>query len=164
MSSPVRAPLWLAHHHEDQLHRCSLVGGVHVCRRCLWSYPACFVVLGLSVFGVHWPAGWDAALGWGLPLLAVVDFALENLGRVDYSVRRQAWFSLLAGVAFGRGTGRYVEHPGDRLFWSVALTYGTVMAVSAVWPRMRRRAAVQRETQQRNDAEWSALEQQFFGG
>lgn len=161
--SILRARMWLAHHHQDQLERCTVVGRTHVCRRCLWSYPATFLVLGLSVFGLHWPAGWDAALGWGLPLAGVLDMVLENLGRISYSARRQAWTSLAAGVAFGRGTGRYVEHPGDRLFWSVALTYGALTGLSAVIAHRRRQASVRRAEEARMDEQWAAVERELFG-
>ena len=34
------SPLWLTHHHDDQLDRCAVVAGHHVCRRCLWFWPA----------------------------------------------------------------------------------------------------------------------------
>ena len=30
---------WLSHHHADELDRCFKFGGVHVCARCLGTYP-----------------------------------------------------------------------------------------------------------------------------
>ena len=158
-----RAPLWLAHHHAHELNRCTVIGATHVCRRCLWSYPPAMLVLGLSLAGVHWPAGWDAALGWGLPLAGVADFIGENLGVVRYSARRQAWLSLVAGIAFGRGLGRYLDHPGDPLFWSVAITYGLAMGTALAWHRARTRAATQRREAAQSDADWAAIEARLTG-
>ena len=159
----LRAPLWLAHHHQDQLDRCALVGRTHVCRRCLWSYPACIAVLSLSLAGLHWPPAWDAVLGWGLPLAGVADFIGENIGVIRYSARRQAWLSLIAGIAFGRGLGRYLDNPGDGLFWTVAITYGAAMALAFAWHRARTRTAALRQELADSDASWAHIETQMFG-
>ena len=33
---------WLSHHHPDEYDRCYAVAGVHVCARCLGTYPVLF--------------------------------------------------------------------------------------------------------------------------
>jgi hypothetical protein len=122
-------PLWLSHHHPDQHDRCARVGRHRVCRRCLWFYPACFATAWLSLAGVHWPASWDPWLLWLLPVPVVAEWWGEHLGRLRYSARRQVALSLLAAPAVGRGLGRYLPHPGDRLFWAVVVAYAVVCLI-----------------------------------
>lgn len=124
-----RTPLWLSHHYPDDYDRCSLVGGRHVCRRCLWFYPACFAVTVASLAGAHWPVSWDVWLVWLLPVPVVVEWWAEHLGAVRYSPRRSVALSLIAAPAVGRGLSRYLRHPGDRLFWTVVISYAVICVV-----------------------------------
>jgi hypothetical protein len=136
--------LWLAHHHAHQTERCVTVRGRHVCRRCSVLYPAALAVLGLSLLGLHWPAGLDGILLWVLPAPAVAEFIGEHLGRVSHDARRLRWLTLLAAPALGRGFARYLEHPGDRLWWNVVATYvllGIASMVAAQWRHAEARAA-----------------------
>lgn len=132
-------PLWLSHHHDDQLDRCVVVGGHHVCRRCLWFWPAVFAVVALSLAGFRWPTAIDPVLLVLLPVPVVVEWWLEQLQVVAYSPTRQVMLSLLAAPAVGVGLARYLETPGDRLFWSVVGAYAVVCAVPALirWRRDR---------------------------
>jgi hypothetical protein len=146
-TSPAATPtgrLWLAHHHAHQTERCVTVRGRHVCRRCSVLYPAALVVLGLSLLGVHWPAGIDGILLWVLPAPAVAEFIGEHLGRVSHDAQRLRWLTLLAAPALGRGFARYLEHPGDRLWRNVVATYvllGIASMVAAQWRHAEARAA-----------------------
>lgn len=124
--------MWLSHHYPGDYHRCVRIGWRHVCRRCLWFYPACFAVTALSLVGVSWPAGADPVLLWLLPAPVVAEWWGEHLGRIRYSPRRQVLLSLLAAPAVGRGFARYLEAPGDRLFWSVVVAYAVICAAALV--------------------------------
>lgn len=135
--------MWLAHHYPDDYDRCSVVAGRHICRRCLWFYPACFTVAAASVAGFHLPVGTDVWLLWLLPVPVVVEWWGEHLGRLRYSPRRSIALSLLAAPAVGRGLGRYLVHPGDGLFWSVVVAYAIVCALPLLLGASRERHSAQ---------------------
>ena len=46
------SPLWLSHHPPHELDRCVVVGGRHVCRRCVLLWPLTFVAFALALAGV----------------------------------------------------------------------------------------------------------------
>jgi hypothetical protein len=121
--------MWLSHHWPEDYDRCVLVGRRHVCRRCLFFYPVCFAVMVASLAGVGWPRELDAWLVWLLPVPVVVEWWGEHLGWWRYAPTRQVALSLLAAPAVGRGLARYLEEPGDPLFWTVVVTYAVVCAV-----------------------------------
>lgn len=140
-SVPRSAPLWLSHHRDDQLDRCVSIAGRPVCRRCLVLYPVAFAVAGLSLAGVRWPSSLDPWLLVLLPLPAVVELCLEQVGRIAYRPARQIALTVPAGVALGRGFARYVADPGDLLFWAVALGYGGVCLAFIAWRWLDQHAA-----------------------
>ncbi|MCC6226897.1 MAG: hypothetical protein IT195_10900 [Microthrixaceae bacterium] len=127
-----RTPLWLSHHYPDDYDRCATVAGRHVCRRCLWFYPACFAVTVASLSGLHWPASIDAWMLWLLPVPVVAEWWGEHLGRIEYRPGRSVLFSLLAAPAVGRGLGRYLLDQSDTLFWSVVAAYAVICAIPMV--------------------------------
>ena len=133
------SPLWLSHHHDEQLDRCAVIAGHHVCRRCLWFWPAVFAFVALSIAGLRWPTAMDPLLLVLLPVPVVVEWWLEQLGAVNYSPVRQVLLSLLAAPAVGVGLARYLETPSDRLFWGVVAAYAVVCAIPALirWRRDR---------------------------
>ena len=81
--------MWLSHHRPEQYDRCFRFGEVHVCRRCAVLYPLAFLVAGLSLAGVAWPAAWDKNLLYLLPLPVTLEFLLERFGALRYHPRRQ---------------------------------------------------------------------------
>ncbi len=131
--------LWLSHHHADQLDRCAVIGGRHVCRRCLWFWPATVGITVLTLAGIRWPAAADPLLLVLLPVPVVVEWWCEQLGLVRYAPVRQVLLSLVAAPAVGVGLARYLESPGDRLFWTVVAVYAVVCAVPVAirWGRRR---------------------------
>ncbi len=133
------SPLWLTHHHDDQLDRCAVVAGHHVCRRCLWFWPATAAFVALTLAGLRWPDAADPALLALLPVPVVVEWWCEQLDLVRYSPVRQVTLSLLAAPAVGVGLARYLESPGDWLFWTVVAVYAVVCAVPVAL-RWRRRS------------------------
>jgi hypothetical protein len=77
-----------------------------------------------SILGWHWPARWDSTLLMLLPLPVTLELVLERFGAVRYRAARQIALTIAAAPALGRGFARYLFHPGDRLFWTMALLYG----------------------------------------
>jgi uncharacterized membrane protein (UPF0136 family) len=157
------SPFWLTHHVAEQHDRCAHVGGRLVCRRCLWSYPVAFTVMAASLAGVHWSTGLDGWLLWLMPAPAIAEFVLEHVAGLRYNPKRQALLSLVAGVAFGRGLGRYLESNGDRLFWQVSVTYSLVMVAAVIVRQVREKRAKERAVELESDLWWSTIEDQFGG-
>lgn len=125
-------PLWLSHHWPDDYDRCTVVGRRHVCRRCLVLYPVAIGVALLSLgLGVS-DAGWAAVLFVLLPLPALGEVVAEQIGWLAPSPRRLVALTIPLGVGLGFGFARYLESPGDLLFWSVAIGYALVGLVALV--------------------------------
>lgn len=114
----------LSHHQPAHYDRCLRIGGRYVCRRCAVLYPLAFLTTALSLGGVHWPLSWDCALLLLLPLPVAAELILERFGVLRYRAGRQIALTLFAAPALGRGFARYLDHPGDRLFWTMVLLFG----------------------------------------
>lgn len=124
-------PMWLSHHWPDGYDRCAVVGGLHICRRCLVLYPLALVT-GIAIgLGSWWPHQFDAWVLWLFPLPGVIEFVLDNLGRIRYSPVRQMALSAAGAVAAGLGYVRYLDQTLDPLVWSVVGAY-TAVCVAAV--------------------------------
>lgn len=121
--------MWLSHHWPEDYDRCARIGRNHVCRRCLWFYPACMATMALALAGFRWPVGLDPWLVALLPVPVVVEWWGEHLGLVEYSQRRQVVLSVIAAPAVGVGLARYLESPGDPLFWAVVAAYAVLCLV-----------------------------------
>ncbi len=121
-----RTALWLSHHYPNEYDRCAVVAGRHVCRRCLVFYPVCFAFTALALAGIRWPVQLDAWLLWLLPVPVVLEWWLEHLGWASYSAARNVALTLICAPAVGVGLARYLEDPGDGLFWWVVATYAVV--------------------------------------
>ena len=138
---PADTPMWLSHHWPHDYDRCAVVGGMHICRRCLVLYPLALVT-GIAVsIGSWWPRGLDPWVLWLGPLPGVIEFSLDNLGLIGYSPRRQMLLSAGGAVAAGVGYTRYLQHTTDGLVLSVLLTYSLVCLAAAVAGGLRRRDA-----------------------
>lgn len=126
-------PIWLSHHFPDDYDRCALVGQKHVCRRCLALYPVAFAIVVLAMAGLAWPDSWDTWILVLLPVPGVIEFVLEQIGMIRYSARRTILVTVPLAIALGGGFARYVESPGDALFWSIVLGYGFICGLSVLW-------------------------------
>lgn len=131
-------PMWLSHHWPDAYDRCAVVAGRHVCRRCLFMYPIAAVAAVVASVGPWWPRDLDVVLIPLLPLPAVVEFVLDNLGVVRYSPVRQAVLTSIGALAAGAGYVRYLDRPGDGLVWATILGYGAICCTSAYVGHRRR--------------------------
>jgi uncharacterized membrane protein len=121
--------MWLSHHDDDQLERCILLKGRHVCRRCSVLYPVALAVLGVVAFGLSLPT-W---LMFVLPIPAVVEFIAETFG-ARYTPVRQMALTAIAAPALGIGFGRGVTDP---LLWKMVGVF-VVPAIAAALLKGRR--------------------------
>ncbi len=125
-------PLWLSHHYPEQYDRCVVIAGRHVCRRCIVLYPLALLA-GVAVSsGSWWPHRLDPWILWLFPLPGVVEFVLDNLGRVAHVPRRQVLLSAAGAVAAGVGYVRYLDDPTDRLVWAVVGVYTAACLAGAI--------------------------------
>lgn len=94
---------WLSHHHTDELDRTVKIAGVHLCARCLGTYPVMFIAL-MAQFKLHAPLSHelDVPLTTALFLPALADWAY---GRFRPHAFNNGW-RLLTGVALGLSLGR----------------------------------------------------------
>ena len=127
-----RKNLWLAHHWPHRYERCTVVGGRHVCRRCLWFYGVSFLVLAVNAVDVTlWPEGWEPAVLWLLALPATIEFVGGEFGAWRYDARRQVLVTVLMGVAVGRGFFLELSDSGNWAFWGPVLVYGSTWFTAA---------------------------------
>ncbi len=135
--------MWLSHHWPEDYDRCARIGRNHVCRRCLWFYPACLATMLLTLAGIRWPIDVDPWLVALLPVPVVVEWWAEHLGSITYSAPRQVVLTLIAAPAVGVGLARYLESPGDTLFWAVVATYAVLCLIPfLLGPRLRGRRPI----------------------
>ena len=133
-------PMWLSHHWPEDYERCQVVGGRHVCRRCLVMYPVALVAGIVAAAGPWWPRDLDVVLIPLLPLPAVVEFVLDNLGVIRYSPVRQSVLTAIGALAAGAGYVRYLDDLGDPIVWGTVVVYGLVCAAAALVAHRRRPA------------------------
>jgi len=130
--------LWLAHHWPHRYERCTVIGGRHVCRRCLWFYATSLLTLAVAPLGVSpWPASWDYVMVWLLSLPATTEFIGGELGWWRYNARRQVVVTFVLGLAVGRGFYAELTEPGNWTFWGPVLLFGSLwFSVAAMqWAR-----------------------------
>ena len=134
-------PMYLSHHWPDQYDRCTVIAGLHICRRCLVLYPVALVTGVLISIGSWWPDSLNPWVLWLFPLPGVIEFVLDNLGRIAYSPRRQMWLSAAGALAAGVGYSMYIRDTFDATVWAVVAVYTTVCVLSVVVGHHRRSTA-----------------------
>ena len=140
--------LWLAHHWPHRYERCTVVGGRHVCRRCLWFYGVAFATLALAPLGISpWPTAWDSTLVWILSIPATIDFVLGELTSLKYNARRQVIVSSILGLAVGRGFYAELLDSGSTTFWGPVLVFGPIWFTAAAVAWMRNRGQYREDRQ-----------------
>ncbi len=134
-------PMYLSHHWPADYDRCAVVGGFHVCRRCLVLYPVALVT-GIAIsIGSWWPDSLNALVLWLFPLPGVIEFVLDNVGAIRYSPVRQMWLSAAGAVAAGVGYSMYLKDTFDATVWAVVAVYTTVCVAGVVIGHYRKRSA-----------------------
>lgn len=141
-----RRNLWLAHRWPDDGpdgpvydHRCLLVAGRPVCRRCAALYPLSLVVALASVAGhAPWPGRFDPWIVWLLSLPATVAYVGEAVGWFPYRPRWQVATTLVAALAFGRALGYELDHRWSGIFWGPIAVFGGIWFAATVVAQRRR--------------------------
>src|SRR5262245_19301835 len=87
---------WLSHHYDDELDRCYRFGTVHVCARCLGTYPILFLAFAAQ-FAVRAPLTHplDLPLTLALTVPALADWAY---GRFHPHAFSNLWRTLTGGA------------------------------------------------------------------
>jgi hypothetical protein len=128
--------MWLAHHYPEDYDRCVVIGRSHVCRRCVVLYPLAFAVM-VATYAWHPGLAIDAALLVVLPLPALIELSLEQLGVLTYDPRRQVIVTVPLALGLGRGFALYLDDQTSRLFWGVVLGYTAIAVVMVLIGRRR---------------------------
>ena len=147
----------LAHHAETERHRCAVVGGRAVCRRCLVLYPlllAVLIAVGIGSAGFV-PLEWRNPLLWLLPLPAALEYSGEAFGRLRYSPGRQVFVTVLQAIGGGAGFAWELIDPESVSFWRAVVLYGfAAVTVTALgWRSQSTRRADERYRAMLDDAE-----------
>lgn len=94
---------WLSHHGPDELNRCYRFGSVHVCARCLGTYPTLLLAIALqATFRAPVEHPVDLLVGVGLMLPATIDWALGRFRPGRFSNVWRTFTGVLLGIALGR--------------------------------------------------------------
>jgi hypothetical protein len=133
-----RRRLWYSHHWADDYHRCALVAGRPVCRRCLALYPVALMTMAFALAGFHWPEQLDPWVIWAACVPATLEFVAEKLRGIRYSARRQALVTMLVAPALGRGLAYELDDRWHRYFWGPVLVFGTAWFAAAVYEYQQR--------------------------
>ena len=124
--------VWLSHHHIDQLDRCVVIRGRHVCRRCLTLYGISTVIAVLALAGLPpWPARLDTVMIWGLSIVGTAEFVSEQVGWTTYRPWRQVAATAVVALAFGRALAYELDDRWDWYFWGPILVFGTIWFVAS---------------------------------
>lgn len=131
---------WLSHHFENELNRCYRFGSVHVCARCLGTYPTLLIVF-VAQFLVRAPLEWafDTAAGLALLLPATLDWASGRFRPQRGSNAQRTLTGILLGVSLGRSLFIHVQRPFPPVLIA-QLVAVTVVAVPVILATYRRQS------------------------
>lgn len=118
-------PMWLAHHHPGERHKCVNIAGRHVCRRCAVLYPLSIAVALATVFGLRIEPA-EVAIMWLAPVPLVVDWVAEHIGLWVHSPRRQVAVTALASWPFGIALARHAADPFEPRATTAIVVYGAI--------------------------------------
>jgi uncharacterized membrane protein len=90
---------WLSHHYDDELDRCWRIGPLHVCARCLGTYPTLFAVFALQL---KHPLDLPLPIVLALTLPATADWAYGRFRPHSGSNLWRTLTGILLGVALSQ--------------------------------------------------------------
>ena len=116
-------PFYLSHQRWDARHKCFNLAGMHVCARCLGTYPVLFAVLAWQLRRPMAPIDhpWDLWLLFVLPIPALVDWAFGQLTAWRGSNALRLGSGALLGAALGRALYIHMRHPGTVKIYAFGL-------------------------------------------
>ena len=133
---------WLSHHPPDELDRCYLLGALHVCARCLGTYPVMFAAIAAQL-ALHAPLEHplDVPLSVGLVLPATLDWAFGRFEPHRFSNAWRTATGVLLGLGLGRSLFIHLQRPLPiALLAQVFVVTGLALPVIlAAYRRKRRR-------------------------
>ena len=130
---------WLSHHHADELNRCYRIGGVHVCARCLGTYPVLFAAF-FAQFALRAPLfhPLDLPVTLALTIPALADWAYGRFKPASGNNLVRTLTGIALGLALGRTLFVHVQKPlPPALLAQAALV--TVVAGPVILATYRRR-------------------------
>ncbi len=103
---------WLSHHPAEELDRCYRFGRLHVCARCLGTYPVLFAALAAQL-ALRAPLEhpWDAVAGTLLVVPATADWAFGRFRPHRFSNLWRSFTGALLGIALGRSLYIHLQRP-----------------------------------------------------
>ncbi len=103
---------WLSHHPPDELDRCYRFGTLHVCARCLGTYPVMFAGIAAQL-AFHAPLEHprDVPLGVALVLPAALDWAYGRFQPHRFSNAWRTATGVLLGLGLGRSLFIHLQRP-----------------------------------------------------
>lgn len=133
---------WLSHHGPDELNRCYRFGSVHVCARCLGTYPVLLALIALQAklrAPVEHPL--DLPICVGLLLPATFDWAYGRFRPGRFPNAWRTFTGVLLGIALGRSLFIHFLRPWPRALVAQALVVTLVAfpVFFAAYRRNRRR-------------------------
>ena len=130
---------WLSHHPPDQGMRAYDFGGIHVCARCLGTYPMLFAVL-LAQLRHRTASAWqhDIAFACLLTLPALVDWAVGQRWPRWGPKGLRTLSGMGLGVALGRTLYVHLIHPLPQALLAQAALVTAVAGPVMIWNFWRR--------------------------
>lgn len=103
---------WLSHHPPEELDRCYRFGSVHLCARCLGTYPVMFAVIAVQL-ALHAPLEHplDLPLCVALVLPATIDWAIGRFQPHRFSNLWRTSTGVLLGLGLGRSLFIHLQRP-----------------------------------------------------
>lgn len=116
---------WLSHHHPDELDRCYRVGPLHVCARCLGTYPVLFAAL-LAQFRMRAPLEhpYELAVGVLLIIPATLDWAYGRSHPHRFSNLWRSFTGVLLGLGLARSLYIHFQRPWPEVLQAQAVVVG----------------------------------------
>ena len=132
---------WLSHHPPDELDRCYQLGSVHLCARCLGTYPVMFAAIGAQL-ALHFPLQHplDLPLCIALVLPATLDWALGRFDPHRFSNPWRTFTGVLLGLGLGRSLFIHLQRPlpAALLAQAIVVTAISLPVILTVYRRKRR--------------------------
>jgi uncharacterized membrane protein len=129
---------WLSHHHADELDRCFQLGGVHVCARCLGTYPVMFAAIAAQLaLKAPLEHALDLPIALGLIGPALADWAWGRFQPHRFSNLWRFSTGILLGLGLSRSLYVHLQKPlPAMLLAQMALV--TVVATPVILKTYRR--------------------------